>query len=289
MLRVAENGTRGIDPPLTSELIEWVRSYHRFPKLGLAETAVTEAAARARTYGEFVSVLYSEYGKLHGKTLAGEKTPRYVRFLPRLHALFPWVRTIHLIRDGRDVVLSTLQWAREDKGPGKFQLWREEPVATCALWWQWQVSVGRLDGAELGQKHYYEARYEDLVSSPGETLRDITKFLELPFAPDMLAYHEGKARSDSRLSAKQAWLAPTSGLRDWRKQMSVRDVELFEAIAGDLLSTLGYERAFKAVSPEIAKVADQCRDWWKSRITRRRVKRTGRLSTTLKLLNSGTQ
>jgi hypothetical protein len=265
MLRIAENGTREIDLPLTSELIEWVRSHHRFPKLELSEMAVSKAAENSRTYREFVSALYEEYGKVHNKALTGEKTPRYVRYLPVLHAVFPWVRTIHLIRDGRDVALSTLQWARNgNKGPGRFQLWRKAPLAACALWWRWQVSSGRLDGGDLGSEVYHEVRYENLVSRPEETLRDITEFLELPFAPEMLAYHEGKVRYNTGLSTKKAWLPPLPGLRDWRTQMSERDVELFEEIAGDLLSTLGYERAFKTISPEIAKVGEQYRNWWET-------------------------
>ena len=133
--RAIEGLTEGTDLPLTPELIERVRGYRRFPRLGLSEAAVSGAAAKARTYGEFVSALYFEFGRMHGKPLAGEKTPDYVRYLPLLHALFPWVRTVHIIRDGRDVTLSTLEWAPEDRGPGRYDLWREEPVAVCALWW----------------------------------------------------------------------------------------------------------------------------------------------------------
>jgi sulfotransferase family protein len=278
MLRLADGGTEENDPPLTPEMVEWVRAYHRFPELGISESVVSAAAATARTYGEFASALYSEFGKLYGKALVGEKTPRYVGFLSRLHTVFPWVKTIHLIRDGRDVALSTLQWAREGKGPGKYQLWLEEPVAVCALWWQRNVSIGRASGVDLGSKRYQEVKYEDLVNEPEETLRRITGFLELPFSPQMLAYHEGKTRHRAGLSTKKAWLPPTPGLRDWRTQMSGRDIELFEALAGDLLSMLGYERAFQAISPEIAEVAERCRDWWDAARMRRSFERASALS-----------
>ncbi len=40
----------------------------------------------------------------------------------------------------------------------------------------------------------------------------------------------------------------TPGSRDWRRQMSPASVERFEAIAGDLLAELGYERRFPAPS-----------------------------------------
>lgn len=264
---------QGIDPPLTSELVEWVRTYRRFTRFGLSDAAVYQAAAQARTYGEFVSTLFGARARLHGKRLAGEKTPVYVRYLPLLHALFPWVKSIHIIRDGRDVALSTLEWAKADKGPGRYGLWREQPLAVCALWWRWNVATGRRDGWQLGPAKHCAVKYEDLVAQPEQTLSRLADFLALPCAREMLDYYVGKTRHDPGLSAKQAWLPPTRGLRDWRTQMSPRDVELFEAIAGDLLSTLGYERRYDRITPDIAAVAERCQTWWQDEMTRRRTKR----------------
>jgi len=248
--------------PLTEDLVSSVRHYRRFPRLGVAEEAVNQAANRAQTYSDFVSELYLEFAGMHGKALGGEKTPDYVKCLPLLHGLFPWVKTAHIIRDGRDVALSTLQWANPEKGPGKFELWKTEPVAVCALWWRQQVGLGRRDAALLKPDRYHELRYEDLVSDPATVLRSVTDFLGLDFASEMLSFNEGKVRSDSGLSAKKAWLGPTPGLRDWRVQMDNRSVELFEALAGDLLLELGYERIFTEISPSITAVAQRCRDWW---------------------------
>jgi aminoglycoside phosphotransferase (APT) family kinase protein len=252
----------GTDPNLTLQQVDWVRSYHRFHRLGLSEAAVDAAAEKSQTYGEFVSALYNEYSQVHGKQLAGEKTPDYVRHLPRLHALFPWVKSIHIIRDGRDVALSTLEWANEVKGPGKYRLWLEEPTAVCAMWWRWQVSCGRRDGAFLSSDAYTEIRYEDLVSDPQVVLQRLAVFLEIPFSEDMLNFYQGKRRYETGLSAKKAWLPPTPGLRDWRTQMTDRDIELFEALAGDLLSDLGYERRVTSFSREIIILANRYRKQW---------------------------
>src|SRR5262245_43403593 len=118
-----------IDPPLTEELVNRVREYHRFPRLELPEGAVERAATTARVFSEFVGGLYSEFAQARAKPFGGEKTPDYVRHLPRLRALFPRAKIIHIIRDGRDVALSTLEWANREKGPGRFDLWKTEPVA----------------------------------------------------------------------------------------------------------------------------------------------------------------
>ena len=262
----------GADVALSPELVDRVLGYHRFARLGIDDAAVRRAASRTRTYAEFVGALYAQYGARHGKSLAGEKTPDYVRYLPLIGRLFPWSKVIHIVRDGRDVALSALQWARPDKGPGRFALWQENPVAVCALWWRWQVTSGRSDGRGLGSR-YREVRYEDLVARPHETVERLCHFLQLSFAPEMLTYHVGKQRGEPGLSAKSAWLPPTPGLRDWRSQMSEWDAEVFDVLAGDLLSSLGYERATRVPTPVVTALAHRYQSWWEAELERRRAKR----------------
>ena len=259
-IQVIRRLKRPADPSLTPDLVEKVRSYPRFTRLGLNDEAVDQAASKSVTYSEFVSALYSEHGRLNGKQLAGEKSPGFVRHLPRLQALFPWAKVIHIIRDGRDVALSMVDWAHQGKGPAaSFELWQEEPIAVCALWWLKKVKAGLQDGASLDPTNYIEVRYEDLVANPESVLRTLSDFAKLPYAPEMLDYHVGKTRSEPGLSTKRSWLPVTSGMRDWRNQMNPRELELFEALAGDLLSALGYPRKFPCISAQIAAVADYCR------------------------------
>ena len=255
-------GTNGRDIPLTANLIKGVRTYHRFSRLGLSDEDVDAAAAESKSYQEFVRALYCAFAKHRECPLAGEKTPDYVRHFKLLHGMFPMARMVHLVRDGRDVALSLREWANEHKGPGRVELWKSEPMAVCALWWRWLVGYGRQSGVELGSTHYCEVRYESLIGNVTNSLQEISRFLELPFAAQMAKYHERRTRPDPRLSAKSGWLPPTPGLRDWRQQMSTCDVELFEALAGDLLSEFGYERAFDRISPSINKRARLCIDWW---------------------------
>lgn len=264
-----EEMIQGRDVPLTSQLVDCVRSYHRFARLGLSDEELQEAVARSTTYQQLVSNLYTTFGRRRGKRLAGEKTPDYVRHLPLLYGMFPRVKTVHIIRDGRDVALSLLDWANERKGPGRFEMWSQQPVAIAAIWWRWQVESGRRAGHRLDSTKYFEIRYEELVNQSEKTLRATMRFLQLPFDSGVLAYHEGKARPNSQLSAKKAWLPPTSGLRNWREQMAERDVELFEAIAGDLLNDLGYTRFVETIPAEIEEIARQVRQWWEKKMAQK--------------------
>jgi hypothetical protein len=135
------------------------------------------------------------------------------------------------------------------------------------------------DGAALGPARYLETHYERLVDEPEASLRRIAAFLELPYAAEMAEFHRGRTRTDPGLSAKSAWLPATRGLRDWRAQLGEGDVELYEAIAGDLLERHGYERAFATVSDEAAERAARLRAAWESELAERR----GRLATRLDL------
>lgn len=254
---------KAASPRHKAELVTWTRHYHRFPRLGVSEEDVDRADAGSETFPEFVEQLYRALAERQGKRLAGEKTPDYVRHLGTLHSLFPETRTLHIVRDGRDVALSLLEWAHGEKGPGRLELWQHEPVAVCALWWRMQVR-GQHAAGRLPEGRYLEINYESLVAEPTANLSAIAEFLALPESEEMLRYNRGKARTDPRLSTKKAWLSPTPGLRDWRKQLDSRSVELFEALAGDTLVDNGYELSTRT-SPMIARVAEQCRQWWDER------------------------
>ena len=74
-------------------------------------------------------------------------------------------------------------------------------------------------------------------------------FLELEFRDEMLRPENAEMLVPPGERPHHANLAlpVTPGLRDWRREMPATDVALVEAVAGDLLSELGYERRFPKV------------------------------------------
>lgn len=182
-----------------------------------------------------IRITYAAYAALRGKTRYGDKTPSYVLHLPLLAAMFPEARFIHIIRDGRNVALSALDIE-----------WGPNSVEDAALFWRGQVSRGRKEGARLGSERYREIRYEDLVTDPETVVRSLCPFVGLPFDESMLHYFE---RADEVMAGvrgrdkhERLALPPAGGLRDWQQQMDVGDLATFEALAGDLLDALGYQR-----------------------------------------------
>jgi hypothetical protein len=239
------------------------QNYRRFVRMDLDTEAVDAAAAHSSTYREFVSALYAARGAKQGKRLSGEKTPDYVRRLPLLHQMFPRAKFLHVVRDGRDVALSLMDWAHETKGPGRLDLWRQNPLATSALWWQRMVQRGVEDAANNPEIPYMEVRYERLVEEPSGTLRRVADFLELPNSDAMLSCFHTADKARANKSAKKSWLAPTQGLRDWSNQLNTHDLTSFEAIAGDLLQRLGYQLAFDVIPDTIHEQVESYRRWWR--------------------------
>ena len=271
-LAKAVRGLRGAsDAPLDDDLISRVRGHRYFGRLGLPEEVVDQVLSESETLASFVVALYSRFAKAQGKPLAGEKSPHYVKVLPELHALLPDARCIHIVRDGRDVALSMLDWERSKekrpgKGPWALALWEEAPLAVCGLWWAAYLRNADLGATALGASHYREVRYEDLVAQPAETLTGLCEFVGVPAAREMSEFHLGRTRDDPKLSSKERWLPPTQGLRDWRNQMSAADLQLFEALVGPLLEARGYARGATEIAASIQARADECIDWWRSNV-----------------------
>lgn len=246
---------------VTGELVSHLVAYHRFGRFGVSEQAVEQLAGGDDpvSYAAFVSGFYDLVGEARGKRLVGDKTGQYARSLPTLHALWPAARFVHLIRDGRDVALSVLNW-KEKPGASRLPTWDDDRVMTTALWWSRNVALAREAGSALPSGLYHELRYEALVTRPEEQCAALCTFLDLPYDDAMLRFHEGRTRHEPELSAKRAWLPITPNLRKWREQMPAEETERFEAVAGGLLEALGYERAFPRPRAELLRRAAEFRD-----------------------------
>jgi hypothetical protein len=221
-------------------LLHDLSNHPRFRLWGLSHAEVAEALREPPVggYADAVRRLYALYARSRGKVRYADKTPAYVLHMPLLARLFPEARFVHLIRDGRDVALSYMSIPE----------WGPDDLAECALYWRRRVRTGRKDGASLGPERYREVRYEELVDDPENVLRSLCPFLDLAYDEGMLRYHQRAAEAlELELQPHRHQglrLPPRKGLRDWSREMPDSDVAVFEALCGDELSELGYERRF---------------------------------------------
>jgi hypothetical protein len=249
---------------VTPKLVRRLLTYRKlFQELGIGREDLERLLGDGGPvpYARYVTGVFDLFGRAQGKALVGDKTPIYVRSIDTLHALWPGAKFVHLIRDGRDVCLSTINWKKQAaKLASKFNTWGEAAVVTAALRWEWNVRMGRQAGRPLGPELYYELRYEALVNRPAEECGKLCAFLGVPYDGAMLRFHEGRTKTEPGLDTKEAWLPITPGLRDWRTQMPPEDRELFEAAAGDLLDELGYPRGGPGPRPEALEHAARVRE-----------------------------
>jgi len=222
--------TNPFDPAsFATELV----SHHRFPLWDLDPDFVRWSIERRNpaTAADGFRIVYQLYARAHGKSRYGDKTPWYINHIPFLSKLFLESRFVHIIRDGRDVSLS--------QGCGEI---------AGALAWRRAIRCGHEAERALGPHRYLQVRYEQLVTDPEETLGLICDFVDLPFDPAMLAYHERAEAIRSGFfrpnSAAHHRLSEPPRLRadDWRSRMTPKEICRFEVLAGDELSACGYPR-----------------------------------------------
>jgi hypothetical protein len=198
--------------------------------------------------GAAIRAFYELYAEKQAKPRWGDKTPGYATKMRRIQRALPEARFVHVIRDGRDVVLSRARKSR-----------RPKPVGLAAKRWKRRVIATRNRSESV--RNYTEIRFEDLVTETETTLRRVCEFIELDFDPAMLAYHEHAAErlgeigrdlparrgryeldAEPRIAAHARASDPPAAERvaAWRSEMPPEDLAAFEAEAGDLLGELGY-------------------------------------------------
>lgn len=243
---------------VTPELVPLLLSKHRLFRdldLGISaqEMYIWIQSDPELSWTKFISTLCDRYGQARGKPLVGNKTPSFVRRIQAMHELWPKTKFIHIIRDGRDVFLSARVKWKDRPTFRDFSTWRQDTVTTTALWWEWNVRLGREAGNLLPPGLYYEIRYERLVEDPKNECAALCEFLGVPFESAMLRHHEAfqvRHKPDGRVINARVALPITPGLRNWRSEMEAAEVKKFEAAAGTLLKELGYPLGCAQLSPE---------------------------------------
>ena len=224
----------------TVDVGAFVDDLRRLPTLvewGLSPEAVRAHLRDGMTPGEAIGAVFATYAAERGKPRWGDKTPLYMQHLPLLERLFPGARFVHLIRDGRDAALSFLSVAGGIMTEG----WgHPRDVEGFACQWATEVSAARALGGRVGPDRYLELRYEELVADPVGPLRRVCAFAGLDYDDSMLGY-VGQTASARKEHQQRLNEPPRVGVREWRAEMAAPDVAAFEAVAGGLLSDLGYE------------------------------------------------
>ena len=192
-----------------------------------------EDFASCRSYREILDRLFGAWAQREHKPRWGDKTPDYLADMPTLLRIYPQAKFIHIYRDGRDVAIS---WLEKQFGPRNLYV--------AAEMWRDRVIAGRRAGATLPSSQYLEVRYASLLEQPETVMRTICEFLGEPFCPDVLrpnlAWRGRPSHNRGQVEESIAEEILRDNAGKWKTRLSSSEIELFESVAGELLSTLGY-------------------------------------------------
>jgi hypothetical protein len=189
------------------------------------------------SYPDLLRRIVRAYGRKAGRAEAEvwvDHTPGNIKYASLLFEQFPEARLIHMVRDGRATAASVVEL---DWGPNT--------VAAAAKWWLDYVTRGLAVEAVHGADRVARVVYEELVSEPERTLREVCDFLEIEYRPEMV---EGTGFEVPPFTVGQHALVGQrpnpERLQAWRNTLAPREIEQFESIAVDLLTGLGYETIY---------------------------------------------
>lgn len=168
--------------------------------------------------------------KVEGKKRWGLKcSSRFDEYLE----IWPHACFINMVRDGRDVLASTLNTGAFNKD-----------ITRIARGWANTMRIFLALMARPGV-NAYPVVYERLTANPQEEVRKLCDELHLEFVPEMLDFHEKdltifhtRHLSSNRISKP----IDTSMIGRWQKELTPGQLDEFYAAAGDMMNSMGYPR-----------------------------------------------
>jgi len=216
------------------------REFKPFPLFGHQEFGYLVASA--------ISLMIMRATDYQRVRVVGEKTPDNVLHFPQLAAIFPQAKFLHVLRDGRDCVVST--WFHNLRvNPEETQ--RRYPtmhdfVAFMAKSWAVYADRGLRFQAAHPQR-CMTMRYEDLVENPRETMTRVFQFLSVDVSLAILRRCVEAGKFETMSGGRQPGVEDrTSFLRqglpgNWRQHLTEEDNRAFLAIAGNTMALAGYQ------------------------------------------------
>lgn len=161
---------------------DWINHILRHPDLPIDDSSGGAALRQAVANHRANAPVYVQHW--------GWKNPRCIFVLPLLHRVFPNMRAIHVIRDGRDMAYSANQNQLDKHGHhlSRFGIGPDRPrhEQSLALWSCLNSAAAMYGQCRLGDR-YLLVRFEDLCDSPKTAIRRIYEFLNVHNSIDSAA------------------------------------------------------------------------------------------------------
>lgn len=168
-----------------------------------------------------------------------DHTPENARDHSKLLVIFPEAQFIHIVRDPRAVAASILPLA-----------WGPFSARKAALFWEQRISYGQAL-ERLYPDQCIRIYYEDIVTSPVKTIKNVCGFCRIEYDDNMLT---GSGFSVPTYTKKQHRLIGSkpdpSRINSWQESLDIWQIAEIEEIVGDVMELMGYKKLVTGKFPE---------------------------------------
>jgi hypothetical protein len=169
----------------------------------------------------------------------GWKFPRTILMLPFVHEMYPSMKAVHLVRDGRDMAFSRNQNQVRAKGRmvlSEAELKRPGSIRSIKFWARVNVAAARY-GERFADGNYMRFRYEDVCSDPGEAVVRLLDFLDCPAPRDSMRAVASEVVKPSASTRRRSGSRPS-----WtqKKEENPGLAERIQRAGADALREFGY-------------------------------------------------
>lgn len=213
--------------------------------LDSALQGLRKKAKRAKSLGDrrecvrqFTNAIFSPEMQRSRAEVWCEKTPRNILYATDLQQLYPEMRFVHIVRDGRDVASSMVDrqfWpvAPSERFPETKEFNGHITVEKAAAYWETLLELADCILGKLPEENYIHVRFEDLMSQPEVEFSRILNFVGVDSSSEVID-EILDVSGGPRLRSESAHIGR------WRGQLTEEERASFDRIAGDMLERYGY-------------------------------------------------
>ena len=197
-----------------------------------------ELSNGALTQRSILASVMNVHALMRGKTGVGAKFPVHYSMTKKLLEWFPECRLIHTTRSPKDVYAS-----QAAKYTTSSQNWVSRNFSRLQHFVHINIQTAWTARCHLNfQTHpnYRLVRYEDVVTNPEESIRDLCEFLDVPFIEQML---EPNQYGSSYGNKKERRGIATKSIGRWREKISPAAAKLMDIAHRRAYRILGYDVA----------------------------------------------
>lgn len=217
------------------------RSIRELRNAGLADALSRRLLnSRNRDIGFVFRALIEEATCCRGKKRAAVKFPVYPAYMDQLSEWWPESRILHITRDPRSIAASkTNDPGGTAKLKNRYPLLRPilpfVGMSYAAFQYAWASRAhARMDG----RPNYRLFMYEDLMSDPETTIRNLCEFCLLEYDDSMLHPEAGQASS---VTGQKSGGFDPSRMYGWRETLAPWQSKAIEHLSGPSMRRFGYK------------------------------------------------